>query len=204
MKKIISRGSKSPEHQRAGRRARSVREPMIPTIRFPIPGPADCRQYVPYSARTMWVHAYQSFVWNSMASARLREYGPRAVPGDLLLPFPDAKSPATSTMPMGISTSPDSRDGASLGEGSRGLSSAGGKEGGGGASAREGVRVLTAQDMEAFSREGVTAEALFARVVLPLPGTSVQYPAHKVSVILPTGESCLNRRGYLVLSRSGC
>lgn len=34
----------------------------------------------------MWVHAYQSHVWNSVASARVRLFGPQAVPGDLVLP----------------------------------------------------------------------------------------------------------------------
>lgn len=34
----------------------------------------------------MWVHAYQSHVWNSVASARIRLFGPQAVPGDLVLP----------------------------------------------------------------------------------------------------------------------
>eukprot|EP00904_Undaria_pinnatifida_P002812 jgi/Undpi1/12531/HiC_scaffold_6.g02200.m1 len=45
-------------------------------------------QCVPYGMRTMWVHAYQSHVWNSVASARIRLFGPQAVPGDLVLPAP--------------------------------------------------------------------------------------------------------------------
>lgn len=49
------------------------------------PCPAQC---VPYGMRTMWVHAYQSHVWNSVASARIRLFGPQAVPGDLVLPAP--------------------------------------------------------------------------------------------------------------------
>ncbi|CAM9420906.1 unnamed protein product, partial [Hapterophycus canaliculatus] len=43
-------------------------------------------QCVPYGMRTMWVHAYQSHVWNSLACARIRLLGPGAVPGDLVYP----------------------------------------------------------------------------------------------------------------------
>ncbi|CAN0516949.1 unnamed protein product, partial [Ectocarpus sp. 8 AP-2014] len=39
--------------------------------------------------RTMWVHAYQSHVWNSLACARIRLLGSEAVPGDLVLPADD-------------------------------------------------------------------------------------------------------------------
>ncbi|CAM9172048.1 unnamed protein product [Ectocarpus fasciculatus] len=46
-------------------------------------------QCVPFSMRTMWVHAYQSHVWNSMACARVRLLGSEAVPGDLILPADD-------------------------------------------------------------------------------------------------------------------
>lgn len=35
--------------------------------------------------RTMYVHAYQSLVWNHMAGARLKRYGPVVVEGDLIL-----------------------------------------------------------------------------------------------------------------------
>lgn len=39
--------------------------------------------------RTMWVHAYQSHVWNSLACARVSLLGSEAVPGDLILPADD-------------------------------------------------------------------------------------------------------------------
>lgn len=58
----------------------------------PPPAPAPFPQCVPFSMRTMWVHAYQSLVWNSLACARLRLLGPEAVPGDLVL-LPDQKTP---------------------------------------------------------------------------------------------------------------
>ncbi|CAM9111476.1 unnamed protein product, partial [Laminaria digitata] len=61
-------------------------------------------QCVPYGMRTMWVHAYQSHVWNSVASARVRLYGPQAVPGDLILPA-DSSIPRYVAAP---SPTPDS------------------------------------------------------------------------------------------------
>ncbi|CAM9207029.1 unnamed protein product [Scytosiphon promiscuus] len=48
-------------------------------------------QCVPYGMRTMWVHAYQSHVWNSLACARIRLLGPEAVPGDLVYPAEDKR-----------------------------------------------------------------------------------------------------------------
>lgn len=36
-----------------------------------------------HSVRTFWINAYQSYVWNAMASARLKRYGPNVVKGDL-------------------------------------------------------------------------------------------------------------------------
>ncbi|KAL7976285.1 hypothetical protein Chor_002504 [Crotalus horridus] len=35
--------------------------------------------------RLMYIHSYQSYVWNNMVSERIEEYGLRAVPGDLVL-----------------------------------------------------------------------------------------------------------------------
>jgi tRNA(Glu) U13 pseudouridine synthase TruD len=33
----------------------------------------------------MYIHSYQSYVWNTMVSRRIEEYGLRPVPGDLVL-----------------------------------------------------------------------------------------------------------------------
>lgn len=33
----------------------------------------------------MYIHSYQSYVWNNMVSKRIEEYGLTPVPGDLVL-----------------------------------------------------------------------------------------------------------------------
>ncbi|XP_066489537.1 pseudouridylate synthase 7 homolog isoform X2 [Tiliqua scincoides] len=40
---------------------------------------------IPRNNRLMYIHSYQSYVWNNMVSKRIEEYGLRAVPGDLVL-----------------------------------------------------------------------------------------------------------------------
>ncbi|KAK9466770.1 pseudouridine synthase [Lipomyces arxii] len=41
--------------------------------------------HIPRNLRTMYVHAYQSFVWNSVVSYRIQKYGLQLVEGDLLI-----------------------------------------------------------------------------------------------------------------------
>ena len=40
---------------------------------------------IPRNLRTMYVHAYQSYVWNAVATQRVRLYGLKLVPGDLVI-----------------------------------------------------------------------------------------------------------------------
>eukprot|EP01138_Halocafeteria_seosinensis_P013058 gb/GECG01013336.1/.p1 GENE.gb/GECG01013336.1/~~gb/GECG01013336.1/.p1 ORF type:complete len:918 (+),score=83.06 gb/GECG01013336.1/:1-2754(+) len=40
---------------------------------------------VPYGTKTIWLHSYQSLVWNRMATIRLRLFGSQPVVGDLVL-----------------------------------------------------------------------------------------------------------------------
>ena len=47
-------------------------------------------------------------------------------------------------------------------------------------STAKAVTVLTPEAMDDFASQGITARDLLRRVVLPLAGTSVQYPHHEV------------------------
>ena len=40
---------------------------------------------VPHNTRTFWVHAYQSLVWNKVATERVRRFGIHPIEGDLYL-----------------------------------------------------------------------------------------------------------------------
>ncbi|GCC28620.1 hypothetical protein chiPu_0007051 [Chiloscyllium punctatum] len=40
---------------------------------------------IPRNNRLMYIHSYQSYVWNKIVSKRIEEYGLKAVPGDLVL-----------------------------------------------------------------------------------------------------------------------
>lgn len=57
-----------------------------------------------YNERTFYISAYQSFVWNAMASHRIEKYGTRVVEGDLILQsdgsvrLADASIVATATI----------------------------------------------------------------------------------------------------------
>ncbi|CBN73915.1 conserved unknown protein [Ectocarpus siliculosus] len=185
-------------------------------------------QCVPFGMRTMWVHAYQSHVWNSLACARIRLLGSEAVPGDLVLPadvctateeigemspaFTGAVSAGTEdSLPSSCAArAPAAReDGeteetcpgrhvngllssttAAVGDGAKGSGhEAGdghtGRESAGSSSVASGrgrglVTALTSETIQAFASEGVTPRDLLRRVVLPLAGTSIQYPLHQI------------------------
>ena len=40
---------------------------------------------LPYSSRLFWIHGYQSYVWNQVATERVRRFGLLPVKGDLYL-----------------------------------------------------------------------------------------------------------------------
>eukprot|EP00752_Nemacystus_decipiens_P009680 g8649.t1 len=181
-------------------------------------------QCVPYGMRTMWVHAYQSHVWNSMACSRIRLLGAEAVPGDLvLLDDPDDlvllddNATGTGSTDAVVAAPPSAADekddvlGTERSSSASGVHSAGrtsipsyvgdgvvscpaemktaaaaaaaGETNTPGADSRRSkgaVCVLTQEVVDAYASQGVTARDLLRRVVLPLAGTSVQYPHHGV------------------------
>ena len=45
--------------------------------------PLEAVRTVPHNTRTFWVHAYQSFVWNKIATERISNHGIEPIEGDL-------------------------------------------------------------------------------------------------------------------------
>ncbi|KAL9584002.1 MAG: hypothetical protein Q9212_002385 [Teloschistes hypoglaucus] len=118
--------------------------------------------------RSRYAHAYQSLVWNFVASARWRLYGNRVVPGDLVLAddHPDSAG-VTSTNAASNDTLAVDQDGEPI------------------VQAKAEDRAYGAIEIFARARH-VTAseiempgcELTIFDVVLPLPGYDVLYPAN--------------------------
>ena len=47
--------------------------------------PLEAVRTVPHNTRTFWVHAYQSLVWNKVATERVKRYGKQPIKGDLYI-----------------------------------------------------------------------------------------------------------------------
>ena len=110
-------------------------------------------QGLPRNLRLMYVHAYQSYVWNCMASARVRAHGvDKAVEGDLVLLNP-AAAEADADVVGDNEAMPDDVDDTA----SKARTVAHPKQ----------VKVLTAEE---------AAAASISDVVLPQPGISICYP----------------------------
>eukprot|EP00955_Chlamydomonas_euryale_P092378 364702-Chlamydomonas_euryale.AAC.6 len=154
---------------------------------------------VPRTLRMMYLHAYQSFVWNAAASHRVAAYGADApVVGDLVLLAPAAVEAADgggTAKQDGVDAGTTAerggehgggrgrggeRDGGGGEDGSGGEHCGGGDGGGGGP--LDGGLLTSASRLAAVHlvTEGDVAAKRFqmADVVLPLPGSKVRYPQH--------------------------
>ncbi|CAJ2506424.1 Uu.00g005540.m01.CDS01 [Anthostomella pinea] len=122
--------------------------------------PTDFRgaiQTINKTMRTMYVHAYQSLVWNFVASKRWELFGPNVVKGDLVLIKPDAPMPMVvddeeknAEETIHLEADADS-------EGTKGLV----------------AHVLTEDDVN-------SGKYSIFDIVLPTPGWDVVYPPNEV------------------------
>ncbi|KAL8686863.1 MAG: hypothetical protein Q9218_006807 [Villophora microphyllina] len=124
--------------------------------------------------RSIYVHAYQSLVWNVIAGARWRLYGNKVMPGDLVLidDHPDPTKEA-STAEVSSSNAPAvDQDGELLLE----------AETGDRASAAEGIFARARPVMESELKLPGCNITVFD-IVLPLPGYDILYPANASGAI---------------------
>lgn len=114
--------------------------------------PLQAIMAVPHRTRLLYLHAYQSYLWNAMVNARLEKLGWEPVVGDLVLDKAAAAAEAAAA------EAGEDEDDGTTDVGSDSL---------------HPVRTLTAED--------ITAKTFrIEDVVLPLPGFAVQYPSHEV------------------------
>ncbi|XP_037804889.1 pseudouridylate synthase 7 homolog [Penaeus monodon] len=135
---------------------------------------------IPRNVRNLYLHAYQSYMWNRIASRRIEEFGLKVLPGDLVrqqsTTIMDEEAEVLSEdsavevggdsegakASEGGATNAEATASSAEGEASSAESETPGAEGGSAI-----VRVLSAEE---------AAETDITEVVLPLPGYNVTYP----------------------------
>ncbi|KAI4609246.1 hypothetical protein J4E80_008494 [Alternaria sp. BMP 0032] len=120
---------------------------------------------IPRTLRLMYVHAYQSLVWNSVAGKRWATHGDKVVPGDLVLVNEHRDKEVGSTEKMPKAT--HDQDGEPIIDPSGADSSLAPD------ADFERARPLTAQ-------EAASGEYSIWDVVLPQPGFDVEYPRNEI------------------------
>lgn len=112
---------------------------------------------IPRPMRTMYVHAYQSYLWNHAASLRFEKYGAESVVvGDLVLPPSVATTTPEQPSDEVIQDNDEANQGVWMTSSNR----------------IDVVRIVSQDDVDAekYSIEDV---------VLPVPGSGTRYPTHE-------------------------
>ncbi|RUS20161.1 pseudouridine synthase [Endogone sp. FLAS-F59071] len=122
---------------------------------------------IPRNLRLMYVHAYQSYVWNNMASERIRLYGYEApVVGDIVM-LGDGEEGLNEVEAMEIDEAEMIKGKGKEKEKEKGKGGEDGKK-----KSAPAVKVLTdADDLAAYTIQDV---------VLPQPGFDIVYPANVI------------------------
>ena len=137
---------------------------------------------LPAGTRQLYVHAYQSWLWNQVVSRRLAEHGLKLRPGDLVL----ADGQRGSAADTDLTSDDPSAAGSDLAEQAAEPSEAQAESAESDAAAKDGapsgrsaflprlpeVRVLTEADLDSYS---------IYDLVLPLPGWAVKYPENEMA-----------------------
>ncbi|KAG0224344.1 multisubstrate pseudouridine synthase 7 [Actinomortierella wolfii] len=121
-------------------------------------------QAIPRSLRMMYIHAYQSYVWNTLVSERLARYGSdKPVVGDLVA------EGGREAIEMDEDEDDQGEDGGDGNSNAKSNNDQSGRrrEPGGGVRAK----VLTEADVDQYT---------IFDVIMPLPGTEVVYPTHAI------------------------
>ncbi|KAK9476837.1 pseudouridine synthase [Lipomyces japonicus] len=110
---------------------------------------------IPRALRLMYVHAYQSFIWNSVVTERLDKYGMSVFPGDLVIVNTDSKDSNNETKRENEEEDQDSEFEEDVAESEK----------------KVRVRPISESEVDQFS---------IYDVVVPTPGHRVRYPSHMV------------------------
>lgn len=133
---------------------------------------AEAINALPYHARLMWLHAYQSYIWNHAASERVKRFGARVVVGDLVMV--NASGVGIDawdriTIKSATLLEQDEQDDSTANRPVKRRRLTEQEE-------REGARICVVTDDDIASQR-----FSFSHVVLPLPGNNVQYPNHGIT-----------------------
>lgn len=121
--------------------------------------PVEALKQLPHQALSLYAHAAQSAVWNAMLSHRVREHGPRAAVGDFVLAAPTA---AVQAVPADFAD--------------EGLADIDAEAEDGETEDLAPERFPELPAVRTLQTAEEAAATSWSDVVLPLPGSDVQYP----------------------------
>ncbi|KAF6264278.1 pseudouridine synthase [Scenedesmus sp. NREL 46B-D3] len=144
-------------------------------------------QGIPRTLRSMYMHAWQSWLWNRAASERFRKYGAdKAVAGDLVLLHPQqqqqdevAAAEADVSAEAAVDALYDAEEQDSQAAAAIEAAAAGDGDGGDDAAGAASAAARLSSVHVVTEAEAAAGKFSIRDVVLPLPGGRVQYPQHE-------------------------
>jgi hypothetical protein len=137
-------------------------------------------QGIPRTLRSMYMHAWQSLLWNRAASERFRRYGAdKAVAGDLVLLTTEQQQQQDEDAAAAADASAGAAADALYNAEEQGVVEAGGADEGDDASAAASAAARLSSVHVVTEAEAAAGKFSIRDVVLPMPGSRVQYPQHE-------------------------